>query len=66
MTRQCFKCGTDIEQGYGRIQAVDIPYVNLWFCRGCFKGISDMNAYLNENYTKVVELSLKNKRKDGR
>ncbi len=66
MTRVCFKCEKEIERGYGRLQPLDIPYVNLWFCRECLREISDVKTYLEENYTKVLELSLKNKRNDGR
>jgi hypothetical protein len=48
----CFDCKKEIETEQDKIMlGLDIPYVNLWFHRNCYKlnVEADMNVYLGKN-----------------
>jgi len=56
----CFKCEKVIkEEEPIFMYAIDIPYVNLWFHKECFKEIEDTTEeYLLSNYDKLNEFVL--------
>lgn len=56
----CFKCEKKIkDEDPIFMYAIDIPYVNLWFHKECFKEIEDTTEeYLLSNYTKLNEFVL--------
>lgn len=56
----CFKCEKNIkEEDPIFMYAIDIPYVNLWFHKECFKEIEyTTEEYLLSNYDKLNEFVL--------
>lgn len=61
----CFKCEKNISEGEPIFMyAIDIPYVNLWFHRRCFKEIENTTEeYLLSNYEKLNTFLLELRKK---
>ena len=67
--RVCFECGKEIKDPLDyNIMPLDIPYVNLFLHKGCFRlvgGYGNMTVYLSENQKKVYNYSL-DRNKEGK
>jgi hypothetical protein len=64
--KRCFFCDKEISTGMRyKLEAVDIPYTNLLFHRDCYRLISDISLYIQENEKKlsIYNENIKIKRK---
>ena len=53
--RRCFKCKKIIKEN-PFMYAIDIPYINLWFHKKCYKQVENiMKEYLLENYARLED-----------
>jgi hypothetical protein len=75
MSKTCFKCGKDVQLDY-QIVPLEVPYINIYFCRDCFGVPADDNppaplldgayATILDNMDKLNALVADNHKKSGK
>jgi hypothetical protein len=54
LPKTCFLCEKEIQIGSRyQIIGLDKPYINLYFHRGCYGLIGEINVFLSQNVKKV-------------
>ena len=64
--KKCFICELEIKSGMKyKLEGLDKPYVNLLFHWDCYKSITNINEYLQENENRLLSYNenFQNKKK---
>jgi len=59
-TKYCFHCDKEIFPDEMKFMlGIDIPYINLFFHRSCYKSIDNIQDYILERVDKLIKIAEK-------